>query len=380
MKNKKLPAIIIALAFVLIVGLVGGQNDNDIAASESTEIIYSESTSHKDTFIPENENNVGNSGDSIVLSQRETQVTTTVKSENNLTESQTKTQQNVATYKVSLSNIPAFSGSAYVAVNGNIPGLSAEDRTSDYFERYTALDYLDRCGVAFACLGNETMPTEERGAIGSVKPSGWHTVKYDCVDGRYLYNRCHLIGFQLSAENANTRNLITGTRYMNVEGMLPFENMVADYIKETGNHVLYRVTPVFKGSELVCRGVQIEALSVEDNGDGICFNVFCYNNQPGVEIDYATGNSWLKKTENTTKKVEATTKKAEATTKKQETTIEAVVTENIIVEDNEELMVWIPNSGKRYHSNSSCSGMKEPTKVTVDEAKSLGYTACGRCY
>ena len=142
-------------------------------------------------------------------------------------------------------------------------------------------------------VGQELMPAdgEKRGSIGQVKPTGWHTVKYDCVDGKYLYNRCHLIGWQLTAENANKQNLITGTRYLNIEGMLPFENMVADYVKETGNHVLYRVTPVFEGSNLVASGVQMEAWSVEDDGEGICFNVYCYNVQPGVEIDYASGES-----------------------------------------------------------------------------------------
>lgn len=196
-------------------------------------------------------------------------------------------------YKVNLSKIPDFTGKPYVVINKNVPGLKHSDRTSTYFEKYSKLDSYGRCGVAFACLGTETMPTEERGSIGSVKPSGWQTVKYDCVDGKYLYNRCHLIGFQLSAENANEKNLITGTRYLNVDGMLPFENMVADYIKETGNHVLYRVTPIFSGTELVARGVQIEAFSVEDNGDGISFNVYCYNNQPGITINYKNGNSSL---------------------------------------------------------------------------------------
>jgi DNA-entry nuclease len=155
------------------------------------------------------------------------------------------------------------------------------------------LDSLGRCGVAIACIGQDIMPVEERGSIGQVKPSGWHTVKYDIVDGKYLYNRCHLIGYQLTGENANEENLITGTRYLNIEGMLPFENMVADYVKETENHVLYRVTPIFDGENLVASGVQMEAWSVEDEGDGICFNVYCYNVQPGVVIDYATGKNWL---------------------------------------------------------------------------------------
>ena len=190
-----------------------------------------------------------------------------------------------------IDNIPEFKGEPYIVINDNVPELSPEQADITYFENYAPLDSLGRCGVAFACLGLETMPTEERGEIGQVKPSGWKTAKYDCVDGKYLFNRCHLVGFQLSGENANERNLITGTRYMNVQGMLPFENMVADYIKETGNHVLYRVTPIFKGDELVARGVQMEAFSVEDEGEGICFNVYCYNNQPGVKVNYATGDS-----------------------------------------------------------------------------------------
>ena len=165
--------------------------------------------------------------------------------------------------------------------------------TTSSYEVYSPLDGLGRCGAASACVGVDLMPTEERESIGQVKPSGWQTVKYDCVDGKYLYNRCHLIGFQLTGENANKQNLITGTRYMNVDGMLPFENMVADYVKETGNHVLYRVTPIYDGDALVAGGVQMEALSVEDKGTGISFNVYVYNVQPGVEIDYATGESWL---------------------------------------------------------------------------------------
>lgn len=192
---------------------------------------------------------------------------------------------------VSLSSIPAFAGSPYVAVNDNVPYFSDDDYTTQSYEYYSDLDNLGRCGIAMACIGQDLMPTEDRGSIGQVKPTGWHTVKYDCVDGKYLYNRCHLIGFQLSGENANTKNLITGTRYMNVDGMLPFENMVADFVKETNYHVLYRVTPIYDGKNLVANGVQMEAYSVEDDGDGICFNVFVYNAQPQISIDYATGES-----------------------------------------------------------------------------------------
>lgn len=191
----------------------------------------------------------------------------------------------------SLADIPEFSDTPYVVLNDNQPDFADSDFTSEAFETYSPLDELGRCGVAYANVGLETMPTEERGSISQVKPTGWQSVKYDFVDGKNLYNRCHLIGFQLTAENANRQNLITGTRYMNVEGMLPFENMVADYVKETGNHVLYRVTPIFEGDNLVASGVQMEAESVEDKGEGICFNVYAYNNQPGVEIDYATGES-----------------------------------------------------------------------------------------
>jgi len=194
---------------------------------------------------------------------------------------------------ISLDQVPAYSGEPFSVLNGNIPLFTEEDITDESYEYYGELDALNRCTITMASIGQDLMPTEERGAIGQVKPTGWVTAKYDFVDGKYLYNRCHLIGFQLTGENANAENLITGTRYMNVDGMLPFENMVADYIKETGNHVLYRVIPVFDGDNLVADGVTMEAWSVEDDGEGICFYVYVYNVQPGVEIDYATGESWL---------------------------------------------------------------------------------------
>ena len=194
---------------------------------------------------------------------------------------------------LSLESVPAYAGTPYVVLAGNQPDFSEEELLQLGEEVYSPMDQLGRCGPAFAVIGPETMPVEERGPIGQVKPSGWHLVKYDCVDGKYLYNRCHLIGYQLSGENANRENLITGTRYLNVQGMLPFENEVADYVEETGNHVAYRVTPVFQEKELLARGVQMEAWSVEDQGAGVCFNLYVYNVQPGVEIDYATGESWL---------------------------------------------------------------------------------------
>ena len=196
---------------------------------------------------------------------------------------------------IQVSDIPPFTDKAYVEINGNNPFFTEKEYTTNAFEEYAELDSLGRCGVCFACIGKELMPTEERGPIGMIKPSGWHISKYDFIDGKYLFNRCHLIGFQLAGENANERNLITGTRYLNVTGMLPFENEVAEYVRKTQNHVLYRVTPIFEGNNLVASGVLMEAYSVEDSGLGICFNVFCYNAQPGVEINYTTGENQEKK-------------------------------------------------------------------------------------
>lgn len=370
MKNKKIIGIIAAVLVVLFIGLVGGtQGETPATTTDGTklsDVSTSVSSSLEETVGLQPGNTTGDGSQSSASGQSSTQSGATTQS--------SVSQAPVApggNYKADLSKIPAFNGKPYVTVNGNVPGLSAKDRTSTYFENYAPLDSMGRCGVVFACLGTETMPTEERGEIGSVKPTGWHTVKYDVVDGKYLYNRCHLIGFQLSGENANTRNLITGTRYLNVDGMLPFENLVADYIKETGNHVLYRVTPIFKGSELVARGVQIEAYSVEDSGSGVCFNVYCYNNQPGVEITYATGESRL-----TSSGAEETTKQTQA----QSTTSKPASTTQASASSDKDVKVWIPQSGKKYHTTASCSGMKNPSQVTVGEAEAAGYTPCSKCH
>ena len=254
----------------------------------------------------------------------------------------------------SLEDVPEFSGSPFVALNGNVPSFREEDFLEDPFELYSELDDLGRCGQAYAKIGQELMPDEERTSIGQVKPSGWQTVKYKNVDGKYLYNRCHLIGFQLTGENANKKNLITGTRYMNVDGMLPFENMVADYIKETGNHVLYRATPIFKEDELVARGVQLEAESVEDKGEGILFNVFVYNNQPDIEIDYETGKSRKQKTQSQNP-------------------------------GSEKTKYVLNTKSKKFH-DPSCPGIssikkenKKNYKGTRDELIQEGYEPCGRC-
>lgn len=269
---------------------------------------------------------------------------------------------------VNPATLPIYSGSPYVIVNNNIPSFSQSELTIVGYEKYSNLDSLGRCGVAIASCGKEIMPAdgEERGSISSIKPSGWIQAKYDGVSGGYLWNRCHLIGWQLSAENANKKNLITGTRYMNVSGMLPFENMVADYIQETNNHVAYRVTPIFEGNNLVCSGVQIEAYSIEDKGEGIQFNVYCYNVQPGITIDYATGSSTSNTQSDNQNNNNNTSTDNNTTTSNPNT--------------SESDMVWIPSSGSKYHSSSSCSNMKNPTQVTKEEAEKLGYEPCKRCH
>ncbi|MBE6738846.1 MAG: hypothetical protein E7565_00845 [Ruminococcaceae bacterium] len=263
------------------------------------------------------------------------------------------------------SKIPAFSGNAYVTINNNIPSFSANELTTIGYEKYSPLDSLGRTQMAIASVGKDTMPDadEERGDISSIKPSGWVQAKYDVVSGGWLYNRCHLIGWQLSAENANKNNLITGTKYLNVSGMLPFENMVADYIKETGNHVAYRITPIYESNNLLASGIQMEAYSVEDNGEGICFNVYCYNIQPKITIDYATGASQLDNSSSN----DSTNSSGSSDT--------SSITSN----SSSSLTVWIPQSGKKYHSKSTCSNMKNPRQVSKSEAESMGYTPCSKC-
>ena len=199
---------------------------------------------------------------------------------------------------ISPEDIPEYSGDLYVELNGNKPYFTKDELTDQSFEKYSELDQLGRCGAAYACIGRDLMPTEKRGSISHVKPSGWHSVRYDNVEGKSLYNRSHLIAHQLAGEDANEKNLITGTRYMNADGMIPFENIVADYVKETGNHVMYRVTPVYKGNNLIADGVRMEAMSVEDQGESVCYHVFIYNVQPGIVIDYATGESFREESDN----------------------------------------------------------------------------------
>ena len=273
---------------------------------------------------------------------------------------------------ISLDSIPAYSGQPYVTINNNVPDFSNADMQTTSYEDYSELDSLGRCGVANAIVGIDLMPTEERGAIGQVKPSGWHTIKYEGIDGNYLYNRCHLIGYQLSGENANEKNLITGTRYLNVTGMLPFEDEVADYVKQNNAHVRYRVTPIFEGDNLVASGVQMEAKSVEDNGAGVCYNVYVYNVQPGVVIDYATGDS-RKATDEEAAAQSASTSTSTATASGQQS------------QATEKTYVLNTNTMK-YHTPdcSSVADIKENNRQeytgTAAELQQQGYEPCGRCH
>lgn len=340
---------------------------------------------NQSNIISENKNNKQNNK----TTTKETQEETTAKTNTSVG---TGTAEPIVT-----SDIPTYSGNAYIAINNNQPNFSSKELTASAYEHYSNLDSLGRCGVAIASCGKEIMPKdgEERKSISNIKPTGWVQAKYDCVSGKYLYNRCHLIGWQLSAENANKKNLITGTKYLNTSGMLPFENMVADYINETNNHVAYRVTPVYKGNNLVATGVQIEAYSIEDNGDGICFNVFCYNVQPGVTIDYLTGASYLAST--TTTKAPTTTKKQETTTKKQETTTKNPVTTTkkpvtttqkptTTQASTPDTTTYVLNTNTSVFHRSSCRHVKRMNEEnksyytgTRDDVISQGYNPCGTC-
>ena len=292
-------------------------------------------------------------------------------------------------------NIPSYSGKAFIEINDNNPDFSEDEKKStEAFENYSELDSLGRCGVAFAYICKEIMPTEERGEIGNVKPSGWHTVKYpEIIEDRYLYNRSHLIAYSLAGENANVKNLITGTRYLNQETMQIFELKVLDYVRSTDNHVLYRVTPVFEGDNLLAEGVQMEAWSVEDEGQGICFNVFCYNVQPGIEIDYKTGESKVADESATSKNMD--TEAIEETTKKVDDTTESITENTSEAADNnndnetdfeKQTRTYILNTNSMKIHLPDCRSvgdMAEHNKLeyegSISELKKKGYTPCGRC-
>ncbi|MBE5919978.1 MAG: hypothetical protein E7272_09060 [Pseudobutyrivibrio ruminis] len=282
------------------------------------------------------------------------------------TGSSTATEADVEVF--SIDQVGTYSGNPYIVINSNLPYFTDLDKTrTDAFEVYSELDSLGRCGVAYANICKELMPTEDRGEIGSIKPSGWHTANYhDYIDGNYLYNRCHLIGYQLSGENANEKNLITGTRYLNVQGMLPFEEEVADYVERTGNHVLYRVTPIFEGNNMVASGVLMEAYSVEDQGKGVMFNVYCYNVQPGIVINYSTGDSALAE--------EA------APIQSQETSVQTSNAQS-------DTVTYVLNTNtKKFHypACSSVDDIKDNNRQdytgTREELINQGYDSCGRCH
>lgn len=277
---------------------------------------------------------------------------------------------------ITIDNIPAYSGDDYIILNNNIPNFSESDLTTTSFEEYAPLDDLGRCGVAYSNIGTDIMPTEKRESISSVKPSGWHSVKYDIVEGKYLYNRSHLIGYQLTAENANDRNLITGTRYFNATLMLPYENMVADYIKETNNHILYRVTPVFEGNNLVATGVQMEAKSVEDNGEGIEFNVFVYNVQPGITIDYATGDSALSGEEITNTSSSSNSNNTSNNSSNTTSSNNTTSTEEIIIRGNSKSKIY-HCPGQRDYENMADSDYLVNFN-SEEEAISAGYRKASR--
>ena len=286
----------------------------------------------------------------------------------------------LSTSKIDLSKIPEYDNLPYAVVNDNKPFFRKEDITDKAYEKYSSLDELGRCGVTMACCGTEIMPKdgEERGSISSIKPTGWVQAQYDCVSGKYLYNRCHLIGWQLSAENANNKNLITGTKYINVQGMLPFENMVADYINETNNHVMYRITPIFEGNNLLASGVQMEAYSVEDAGEGICFNIYCYNVQPGVSIDYNTGKSRAEENKENSVNNEQSNSSSSSGSSNNSSSEERddVISQTYILNTNTKKIHIIGC----YSIDKMSEKNKKAYTGSVQDIISQGYSKCGNCW
>ena len=363
--------VVILLTVFMLLGISGcAETEDSISKSTTTSIKTSEETNEITTELDSEIGEIQNQEDNEELPVSQIPVNVQSSNEN-----------------ISLSNIPAYTGNAYVAVNNNNPYFTDADKSrTDAFETYSNPDGAGRCGVSYANICTEIMPTEKRGKIGSVKPTGWHTVKYDIVDGKYLYNRCHLIGFQLAGENANNKNLITGTRYLNVTGMLPFENMVSDYVKETNNHVLYRVTPVFEGNNLLASGVLIEAYSVEDGGAGITFCVYCYNVQPGIDINYANGDSSLAaaQTQTSVAQTPAQTEPPTTQPQTQPQTQQQIQTE--VPQQNVSVNTYIinTNTGKFHYPNcKSVNQMADKNKLeytgTRDEVIAQGYAPCQNC-
>lgn len=412
--KPKLRPLIIGILFVVFCCIIPtaqpGQSDIVDEISTETEVQVAEisetetqETETQETLITESESELTTEIETAAIAQ--TQPSTEI--------------------TLSIDSIPAYSGKPYITINDNVPEFLDSDLSTSSYEYYSDLDELGRCGVAYACVGTDLMPTEERENIGSVKPTGWHTIKYNVVDGNYLYNRCHLIGYQLSGENANIKNLITGTRYLNVDGMLPFENMVADYVKETNNHVMYRVSPIFEGNNLLVSGVQIEAKSVEDNGEGILFNVYCYNVQPNIEINYATGDSSLIAATMTEQSNTSVSNNKNSTSNESINTdvntiansandsngisksdnssgSEDIGSENINSDNaassssanndntsndtggggSSSILVWKSATGDKYHSINNCGRMNpaKATQITEEQAINQGLGKCSKCW
>lgn len=383
MKNSKIWLVSIISTIAL---LLSGCSESPTKTTGSSSI---QSTESIEETIPESSSETV---ETVIAPTSESQETIQEENSNELFDESLSTTAPLVIPEFSLADVPIYSGNPYVVINDNNPYFSENELTVQSFESYSELDDLGRCGTAYACIGLDLMPTEERGDIGSVKPTGWHTVKYNgIVDGNYLYNRCHLIGYQLSGENANERNLITGTRYLNVQGMLPFENMVADYVKETGSHVLYRVTPVFEGDNLLSSGVLMEAKSVEDAGDGILFCVFAYNVQPNIDIDYVTGESSLSQSYQTPEPPPEPTPEPTVVPTPEPTIEPTPEPEAPIVQESTEepipqgtTYIINTNTGKfHYTTCGSVKQMKEENKWqysgTRDEIVSMGYVPCKKC-
>lgn len=381
-RNNKLSYFLtLLLCLCMLVGCGSGAATQVMLKAED-----SETESYVETVQTESaENNPGDETEIQTAAETEIQVAAQVQSD----DSKQKVVHTGTASAFNAADVPAYSGEPYTAVNNNEPYFTSDNLTTEAFENYSELDALGRCGVAYANVCLETMPTEKRGSISEVKPTGWHSVKYDNVDGKSLYNRCHLIGYQLTAENANQQNLITGTRYLNVDGMLPFENMVADYVKETDNHVLYRVTPIFTGDNLVADGVLMEGYSVEDEGEGICFCVYAYNVQPGITIDYATGDSWLSSEKgNSDSSSGGNSAVSQSAADKSGTQQAAVQTESVKetsapVSTGTEYILNTNTKKFHYPSCSSVKQMKASNKKEYtgsrDDLITQGYDPCKKC-
>lgn len=382
MRSNKLSYFLtLLLCLCMLVGCGSGAATQVMLKAED-----SETESYVETVQTESaENDPGDETEIQTAAETEIQAAAQVQSD----DSKQKVVHTGTASAFNAADVPAYSGEPYTAVNNNEPYFTSDNLTTEAFENYSELDALGRCGVAYANVCLETMPTEKRGSISEVKPTGWHSVKYDNVDGKSLYNRCHLIGYQLTAENANQQNLITGTRYLNVDGMLPFENMVADYVKETDNHVLYRVTPIFTGDNLVADGVLMEGYSVEDEGDGICFCVYAYNVQPGITIDYATGDSWLSSEKgNSDSSSGGNSTVSQSAADKSGTQQAAVQTESVKetsapVSTGTEYILNTNTKKFHYPSCSSVKQMKASNKKEYtgsrDDLIAQGYDPCKKC-